>query len=267
MEIPMGTMDDHNLLGPGRVEMSDLSGVLIQQKFDLQEIFCPACQKRNRYKIKSDNGWNPSAEIKSFDESPWDASKTIMKATEESDLCCRLCLQSSREFNMFIREGEEESGAHLYKFHRPFKMACCCGMCCPNQISVYDASNNPLGSVVQECRASTLCCNMWWHVKDSSGNPLYYLNDNLCNRNMCAPSWCCPVHDIQIMDHQENNTDGHIKNIFPGCSCKGMAGQGMRDSYHLKFPKTADPNQRALLMAGLFLIEYMVFEHDDSNED
>ena len=46
-----------------------------------------------------------------------------------------------------------------------------------------------------------------------------------------------------------------------------MSGMGMRDSYHLKFPKTADSAQRALLLAGLFLVEYQLFERDDDEHD
>jgi len=266
--IPTGIPVAQPLLsGPNHQDMTEVDGILMQQKFDLQEIFCPACQKRNRYKIKNDSGWNPTAdEIKSWEDSPYSQQPVQWFAKEESDLCCRICLQKHREFEMFIRAGEAEEGPHVYKFHRPFRWACCMGKFCPNEINAYDANENHIGSVTEECRASTCCGSLWWNVKDASGSTQYYINDALCGSNCCAPSCCCAVHNISIMDAQENPTpEGYIRNIFPGCNCKGLAGQGMRDSYHLKFPKTADDKQRALLLAGLFLIEYMIFEKEDNN--
>mmetsp|Transcript_16091 Transcript_16091/g.31526 ORF Transcript_16091/g.31526 Transcript_16091/m.31526 type:complete len:276 (-) Transcript_16091:108-935(-) len=254
----------------GTDDLTKDSGFLVQQKFDLQELFCPSLQKRNRYKIRSDGNWN-SDDAKSFEESPFESQPNKFFAKEESSLCCRVFCQNKREFEMFVRQGSEEEGPHQFKFVRPFRWACCCGpvMCQPNEIQVYDQNDKSIGSVVQDWRCcKAFMCKSYWKVIDNNNETQFVVRDDGCKGcNCCAPSCCVPVHEIDILDTQENPTDGILRNIFPGCNCKGLAGsRGMRDSYHLKFPSAADQQQRALLLASLFLIDYQMFENQGQDE-
>lgn len=261
--------------GPSHETMSDVSGLLVQQKFDLEEMICAACVKRNRYKIKGDDAWDPAREeIKGgFEEATGFKSKPMMMfAKEESTTCCRLCCGPWREFEMFIRPGESGGGSHDYRFYRPFKctMLCCCFMINPPEIKVYDNEDKQIGQIVQDWRCmEALCCKQYLKVNDSSGNTQHFMRTDACNGgcsgNFCTSrgtNCCCLTHEIEILDSQQNPTDGYLRNIFPGCTCKGLSG--LQSSYHLKFPKTADQNARVNLMAGMFLVEYLMFEQNQN---
>lgn len=258
----MGTM-----AGPGSQQMVDLgTGVLMQQKFDLMDVFM-SCLKRNRYKVTNDQGWNSDG-IKDFTLSPYKSAPQIFKAKEESDTCCRICCQKNREFDMFIRQGDNGDGPHSLHLHRPFKCSilCCCKLFNPQELTVMDGADQPIGSVVQDFRCIEACClKAYWKVLDNQGNPQFFYRDNLCSTNSCAPNCLCAVHHIDILDANGGPTDGYLRNIFPGCNFKAMFS-GMRDSYHLKFPSNASPLQKNLLFGGLFLIEYMLFEKNQNDD-
>jgi len=250
--------------------MTEQQGILMQQKFDLQELICPALVKRNRYKIKSDQGWN-SDNAQSFEESPFENAPRLFSAKEESDTCERICCKQWRGFSMYVRPGENmDDGPHMYHFQRPFKctMLCCCTLINPQELSVLDANNAQVGQVLQDWRCAEACmCKRYWKVNDAGNTTQYVIKQDLCENSNCfAPSLCCPVHTIHILDQQEQPTGGFIRNIFPGCNCKGMQG-AMRDSYHLKFPPNATAQQRALLLGGLFLIEYQLFEANPNDNN
>lgn len=250
-------------------------GLLVQQKFDIQEIFCPACQKRNKYKITSDTNWN-SDDCNDFTKSPFKQNPQIFKAKEESETCDRLCCQNYRTFQMYVRAGDNGDGPHMYKFDRPCKCTInVCGLFLlnPQEITIYNAQDQKLGKVTQEykCFETGCCLKFYWKVEDDQGQRQYAYEDDLCcfrSCNMCAPSCICGQHHISILDAQGGKTDGHMRNIFPGCNFKGLVGGGgMRDSYHLKFPSGATEKQKALLMGGMFLIEYMMFEKNGNDDN
>jgi len=257
--------------GPAVEQMLDACpGILMQQKFDIQELFVP-CQKRNRYKITSDGGWD-STNCNDWEQSPYKKNPQIFKAKEEGDFCQRVCCFNRRGFQMFIRPSDKGDGQHAYQLDRPFRCSifCCCMLFNPQELTVKDHNDKPIGRVVQDfrCVETALCCTYFWKVEDDAGATQYYYKDKLyCSTNMCAPSFCCGQHNIEILDAQEQPTDGYLRNIFPGCNFKGMVGgAGMRDSYHLKFPTKANAQQKALLFGGLFLIEYMLFEASGNDE-
>jgi hypothetical protein len=269
MAVAMGTTG-----APATQSMLDnCPGLLAQQKFDIQELFCPACQKRNKYKITSDEGWSSDG-VTDFSTSPYKQSPQIYKAKEESETCDRICCQNYRRFQMYVRPGDNGDGPYDYKFDRPFKCTLnCCGLCLlnPQELTVMNSSDTPIGKVVQEwrCFDSGCCLKIYWQVQDANGGVQYYLRDDLCcprTFNICAPSCLCGQHHIDILDASEQPTDGYLRNIFPGCNMKGLLGGGLRDSYHLKFPSGATAEQKATLLGGMFLVEYMLFE-SNGNED
>lgn len=270
MGVPMG-----DTAGPGTQAMLDqCPGLLVQQKFDLSEIFCPACQKRNKYKITSDSGWNSDG-VNDFTQSPFKQNPQIMKAKEESETCDRLCCQNFRTFQMYVRPGDSGDGPYMYKYDRPCKCSINCIFCLlnPQELTVYDQSDQVLGKVTQEykCWETGCCLKFYWAVDDEAGARQFTYEDDLCccrSCNILAPSLCCGQHHISVNDASGAKTDGHMRNIFPGCNFKGLAGGGgLRDSYHLKFPTGATEKQKALLMGGMFLIEYMMFEKNGNDDN
>jgi hypothetical protein len=256
--------------GPAAESMIDCPGILMQQKFDALEALT-GCQKKNKYKVTSDGGWD-STQCKDWTESPYKKNPQIFKAKEESECLHRICCFNRRPFQMFIRTGDSGDGPYAYKIDRPFR--CTINICCflfnPQELTIMDSSDQPIGRVVQDwrCFETSCCLKNYWQVMDNAGTTQYYYKDNLCSTNLCAPSCCCAQHNIEILDANQQPTDGYLRNIFPGCNIKSLLGAGgMRDSYHLKFPSNANAQQKAMLFGGLFLIEYMLFEASgDDNE-
>lgn len=253
--------------GPGEQLMNDSQALLVRQKLDKLEIFCPALQKRNKYKIVAlanadDPDFNGQWDDKKFKSLPH-----VMSAKEESDFLCRCCCMNNREFNMDITAEQPGADPVVFKFFRPFKCSifCCCMLINPQEIQVNDGAGSPLGVVTQDFRCMPACCGkFYWKVADASGADQYLIEDNrCCNANMFAPSCCCPVHHFDIYAGSEpGDPVGSIENIFPGCNLRACA---QTDSYKLNFPSGATANQKALLLGGLMLLEYMLFEK--SSED
>ena len=62
-----------------------------------------------------------------------------------------------------------------------------------------------------------------------------------------------------MLDADEANVVGSLEIVWPGWNCKGVAAAGF-ENYLLRFPENSTGNERALILSGLFLQDYMFFE-------
>jgi len=265
--VPMG---ETVKAGPQIHKMTDCTGIITQQKFDINELICPGCVA-NTYKIKGDQGWDSMEMGTDFEDAAgWDQKKKMFVAQEKSTMMQKVCCGRFREFDMKLWVKKKKSGLQQYQFFRPFKCSiiCCCFLFNPQEIQANDASGNNLGKVVHEWNCiGEMCGKRLFRVEDNSATPKYYIERNICcNKNMCAPSCLCPVHNMQILDANKQPTDGYLNGLFPGCNIKSLIGGSLRSTYHLKFPTAASEEDRAVLMAGMFLIEYVHFESQDRDD-
>lgn len=249
--------------------MSDSSTLLVRQRLDKFEA-CTGCVKRNKYKIAAlADPSNPDFTDK-FEESSFKALPQVFTAKEESSFLCRICCQKWREFKMTVTAEKPGEDPVAYTFERPFKctMLCCCVMLFPQELTVKDHAAANMGRVWWDfnCLAA-MCGKLHWKVDDAGGNTQYVVEDNTCcNKNMCAPTPCCPTRTMDILDPASMQPVGSIQNIFPGCSFKNIFRIcSQTDSYKLTFPKDATPQNKALLLGSLMLLEYVYFEK--SSED
>lgn len=260
---------------PPSQSMSDCPAILIKQRLQAIEILCPACEKKNKYKIaalhdkdRMQNSWSTDV---------WDDSPQILVAKEDSDVMCRICCQKWREFTMDIKDANTDE--KRYEYFRPFKTNmtlamnpyCCwwgaCWICLqPQEIQAKDGEGNKIGRVEHDMRcANWFCCcaSCHWKAYDENDKLQYVFKDRCCDGcNCCAPSPCVEVHTIDIMDPEEKETLGTINNYFPGCNLKACAATS---HYKMEFPPDATEKQRGLLLGGLMLIEFMLFEKEDQN--
>lgn len=266
--------------GPADVVMTDIPSILVQERFDLSEMLVGANCLANTYKIKADldnwdstdmpvDGWDKQWEDKT-------KAKKIFTAKEDSECMHKVCCKSFRTFDMTLhRKKKKKDPVGQYQFHRECKCSIpICGlfMCNPQEIDV-KKNNVPIGKVVHDfemnrCVAENFCMTRHWKVMNEKDEVEYYYKRNMCcNTNLCSPSCCCPVHKIEILDKDNQPTDGYLHALWPGCKKPkdiiGILTGNIRSTYHLKFPTQASDDQRANLMAGMFLIEYMVFEGQD----
>lgn len=276
------------MAAPSGQAMADIlaphKGILMRQKLDLLDIFCPALGKENKYKVAARPEDKDTA-----DPSEWE-DKTFKKALKKSEIltlkekssfCCRVCCRSAREFTMKIKTGDsvDDDSSTVAQLYRPFKCTCLvCGflMLNPQEIQVRppkfdadseeDVQSKPLGRVRQLWQIPGSCfCSRYWEVMDEDDSAKYVIRQNLCSTNMCAPSLCCPVHTIEIWDAKQENKVGAILNLFPGCNWRGCVGDA--DNYMIDFPKDATPQDKSNLLAANVLIDYMVFEKQPGDDN
>jgi len=248
-----------------RTEYTDLlsgTGLLVRQKLDLREVCCPCCPKSNTYKISqippNTTSWGDST----FRHAPFAAL-----AAEESGCCHRICCQGSREFTLGIHLGDSTSGTRVLTFERPWNCTWC-PCCCPQEIIATNSKNEKVGVVKQQCRclSALLCCGKdFYNVLDKDDKVTYVIERDLCcTTNMCAPNCCCREHHFSIKDAQEEHELGSLDNVYPGlCSCRSCMSTGLVDNYRLVYPTGATTNQKATLLAALFLMDYIYFENGD----
>jgi hypothetical protein len=129
-----------------------------------------------------------------------------------------------------------------------------------------DGNEQKIGTTTQDWRFwQAMCLKRYWKVTDGQDVHQYTVVDDMCcNENCCAPSPCAPVRELAIYKPDEQEVVGSLQNLFPGCNMRMFANT---DSYKLTFPEDASADQKAMLLAATFLIEYQLFEkHQDEGE-
>lgn len=259
------TNDDGTLL---KEIMNDTSGIVMRQKLDILEVFCPQYQKENKYKVGQtdpDAGdepeeWNDEKMGEMLDKRP------LFTLKEKSECCDRICCMHARRFQMTVKADERvvSSGdsVQIAWFDRPFKCSIPCGvfMLWPQEISSLNMNDEVLGRTVHDFRCTDGCTlKQHWRVEDGKGETKYFIrSDQCCNANCCAPSPCCKQRVFEILSPDQNDEMGRLINYFPGCNIKSCVGTA--DNYRIEFPKDASPEMKLQLMASGVLIDFMLFE-------
>lgn len=247
--------------------LGSLPGVLVRQQLRLKNL-C-VCLLRNKYDIGAfPQGLDPS---QPWEDDVFKNQRGLIHAQEESECIDKVCCHRWRAFTMRLHMGQDQHGPEVLRFERPFKcpLLCCCFMPWPQEINAINPqTGEKLGTVKQDWRCcSALCGKMYWKAYDGTGQVTHvFERDVCCNSNMCAPSCCCEIHRINIKDRDEQETVGMVENIFPGCSCRTLCFGNMIDNYRMTFPQNASPEEKATLLSGLMLIDYMIFANADDNQ-
>jgi len=257
--------------GGGLARLASEEGIMIRQKLDIVEVFCPAFQKENKYKVGGmpkdrDHDDAGDWEDKTFKKSLKHNKLFTMK--EKSECMDRICCGNRREFTMKVKaEGSDEAVA---KFHRPFNCVSMLGpgFNCGQHIIAEDASGAEIGKTEYDFRCVENCCmnKTKFVVSDANGDKKYVIEDDLCcNANMFAPTLCCPARKMDIYNSDETEVVGSLTDYFPGCGARGCLGTA--DNFKLIFPKDADVKMRTQLMASVVLIDFLIFEKSENDND
>lgn len=248
--------------------LGHMPGVLVRQRLRLKNL-C-VCTLKNKYDV----GEFPQGldVTQPWSDDIFKQQQGLLLMNEESECCDKICCLNYRKFRMGVHLGHNKGDPEILRFDRPFKcpLVCCCYMPWPQEIRTSDPRTNaPLGHVQQDWRClEAICGKQYWKVYDASGTVTHVIRrDICCNSNMCAPSCCCEIHRLDITDPSEQAVVGSIENIFPGCSCRTLCCGNLIDNYRLTFPTNATPHQKANLLAGLILVDYMVFSNVDEDKN
>jgi hypothetical protein len=254
-------------------------GVLMRQKLDKLDIFCPMLGKENKYKVAT----IPDDKIEETDPEKWE-DKTFKKALkhgkiltvkEKSEFIHRYCCGTFRPFTASVKASGkvDKSKSKIAILERPFKVGipCGCFMIQPQEITTKDPkSDDVIGKTVFDFRIIDSCIGKkHWKVMDKNEEAQYIIeSDMCCNKNMCAPSMFCPARELKILDAaDEKKQVGEIIDYFPGCNFKGFFGTA--DNFKIIFPKGASSEMKLQLLSTTVLLDYMLFEktEDDKGVD
>eukprot|EP00193_Tetraselmis_chui_P003874 CAMPEP_0177760472 /NCGR_PEP_ID=MMETSP0491_2-20121128/5285_1 /TAXON_ID=63592 /ORGANISM="Tetraselmis chuii, Strain PLY429" /LENGTH=289 /DNA_ID=CAMNT_0019276373 /DNA_START=276 /DNA_END=1145 /DNA_ORIENTATION=+ len=250
--------------------LAPVPAVMVRQKLQIFEQFCPACEKQNFYRV---GVVGPESVADPPDGEVFNRMNPHFVAQEDSTCMCRFWCGNLREFDLRLHQaaGPDQAGAQLLRMHRPFRctLCCCCCMANPQEMAVVSNEGMLLGKVVQDWSCGRFCelfcCPggySYYAIKGPGGDTQFYIRHKfptICNGcvNCCAPTCCNKSFDIDILDADGRTVLSMMKNVFPGFNCRCLA-----DSSNLlmEFPAKATPEQRAVLLGGLFLVEYIHFE-------
>jgi len=184
-----------------------------------------------------------------------------MHAKEDSSCCIRFCCGTARPFTINLHAGKNSDAPVLLEMHRAY--ACPagspCTMCCCNQsieVTQVSESPKPLGRAY----IPWYCATPFIRVEDEKGVKLFEIEKEGCCP--CVIFECCrqPFHIKDADDNKVGKVDkqynGALKEMFTDA-----------DTFMLEFPKNATPEQRALLIGAVFLLDINFFESDNEKND
>lgn len=266
--------------------LEHIPGVMVRQQLFLSEILFNWCERRNRYTVTA---WDPQAVSAAPTDDEFLAMPKLFETREDSTCLCRYCCKNFRSMKLgifppFIRnEGEgtlfhapgypEDGTPPLMELERPFK---CPILCCfppwilfPQELHVKTADGSYLGHTRQDwrCFQAICCCAHYDKVYDKHDTVKYVSawHPLCCSpggfNNCCAPTCFNSVFTLPIFDAEETHVVAQLENVWPGCNCRGLLGQGF-SNWVLKFPVDASGNDKALLLSTLFLQEFQHFERN-----
>eukprot|EP00873_Tetraselmis_striata_P040863 jgi/Tetstr1/461127/TSEL_006266.t1 len=277
-QSPVWSGGQHAAAGGAADFLAPVPAVMVRQKLQIFEQFCPACEKQNFYRV----GVVGSEAVHDPPDGPaFNSMNPHFVAQEDSSCMCRFWCGNMREFDLRLSQaaGPDTPGAPLLSMRRPFRctLCCCCCLVAPQELAVTTNDGMLLGKVEQDwsCgRCFELLCFpggfSYYAVKGPGGEVQFYIRHkmpSLCNGcvNCCAPTCLNRTFDIDILDADGSTVLSQMKNVFPGINCRCVADAS---NLVMEFPSKATPAQRAVLLGGLFLVEYIHFEkNSDSGND
>lgn len=199
--------------------------LLVKQKIELLEAFV-GFETNNKYTIKNNMGQH------------------VYYAVEENDLCTRNCLGASRPFEISIMDNQRSEVMRIY---RPFRCSSCCCPCFLQEIEIYSANRQLLGSVTQD----------WsiffpkYTIRNGAGEAVLRIDGPFCPFSMCGDV------EFEVLSLDRSTKVGKITKQWSGLMREMFTDT---DYFGVTFPMDLDVNIKAVLLAATFLIDYMYFE-------
>ena len=232
-------------------ELANCTGLLIKQQPEYFEALT-GCETQNRYHV--------------FGQSPG-GMKYLFKCKENSGWFMRNCCPSEqREFNMEISHvssinmmtpASPKCFANAFK---PFKCTICC-ICRPELFLTLTEGQIKMGTI----RHTFSICDPEFEVFDERNQLKYIVTASCCQCGLlCANNFCGKLSEA-IFDILEPGNGQIIGKIVKNSADYSELVTDA-DSYQIKFPSIASPNDKLLLMSLGLMIDYQYFETDSSGD-
>ncbi|CAF4808274.1 unnamed protein product [Rotaria sp. Silwood1] len=187
-----------------------------------------------------------------------DNNVRILQALETSSFWQRFCCTTRRRFTLRIMDNNNQD---VILMKREFK--CCSGCCwcanakcCSQEVMVESPPGTFIGYVSQQ----KSCCRSIFAIKDNNDNHVLTVRGPLA---LCDGPLSCRCENKYILIGTDGTTEvGFIQKKYRGLLKESFTSA---DAYLLKIPMDLDVKMKAISLAALFLIEYMVFSAVPSN--
>lgn len=229
-------------------EIANCTGALIEQKIDFFEnVICGDIPNRFNVYCQSPYGMN-----------------YFFKCTEESSCCARCCCPAAdRAYTMDIKHitNENELTADLADSYITLIKPCSCCCFCRPTISVIRNKDNYYFGKIREPLCS---CSPRVDIYDKNNNFKYEISTTCCQEAFCCGGLCAKINDVKFKIYSADS-----ENVVGEVIKKACGGFGelvtKADTFLVKFPKMATPEDKILLIVSALLIDYEYFEL--SNKD
>jgi hypothetical protein len=186
-------------------------------------------------------GWETANEYTVLDQ----AGRPMYHCQEESGACMRQCCKSNRSFNLHIKDTNNNP---VLLIERPYRFFW-------QEILIRDVScgngfdSTVLGTVQRSCSF----CSRDFIVINAQGQKLFKISSGLFS------PWSFYVYDTRT-----GAEIGIIQKKWSGLAQELFTDA---DNFGIQYPRNLSKQQKALLMAATFLIDFMYFEDNDANSN
>ncbi len=244
MQQPQMMMQPQMMQGNSYQMLAGFGDLFIRQQVEMVEAFT-GFETENKYDIFAMGG-----------------TQHLFHAMEQSDCCTRQCCGPSREFKMTVC-GMQGLSNPIITIMRPFRCRspCCCNL---QEVSVY--AGTEAGQLLGVIREQWSCGDAQLNL-EVNGRVEFKIQGPLC---VCDGP-CCGDQVFQINDPADQpiqTPTGAAEIRKMGAQDFGSAVQQQftkADNFGATFPMSASPEAKALILASVFLIDFMFFENAQNN--
>lgn len=246
-QVPLVNQGGLNILQPALVqgfiadplaELAQCTGAIVRQQPDYMSE-ATSCDRPAQFHV--------------YVQTPY-GIKYLFKCNEISSGCARCCCgAASRGYSMDIKhiKSETEMTADLADDYISIRKPCSCCLCRPT-MEITEVSN---GAKFGKIRDPFCACTPEVDIYDRNDNLRYEISTECCQEGLCCGAACSKLNDIRFHIFQNGNRLGDI--------CKLQAGYDefftKADSYLVKFPPIATPEDRMMLIVATLLLDYQYF--------
>lgn len=216
---------------PGLECLSQIDQLVIQQQMELMEMIS-GFESCNRYEVKNTLG------------------QLVYFAVEENDDFTLNCYGTLRPFTIKLFDSMSQV---VMQLSRTFQcdICCCPCLCCLQQLEV----QAPPGTIIGYMKQKWHPCLPRFAIRNETNE------DILKVEGPCVPCLCYQDVHFEVKSLDEKSTLGGIHKQWTG-----LAREAATDAsnFGIQFPLDLDIKMKALLLASVFLLDFMYFERQQN---
>lgn len=224
----------------GLEALDSLNKIVVKQKKELLEALT-GWETNNKYVIL-----NPQGQL-------------LFYAFEKTDTCMRLCCGAQRGFTIHIVNSMNQEVLRISREFKCYAGCCwCAGFCeaCSHIVQISLPTSEVLGYVKQ----GGSCWSPYYNVLDENLSKIMEIRGPCC----IFDGPCCPCESTFQILANDGNQIGKVEKIYSGFVQEMFTDA---DNFFIEFPPTLNIKAKSTLIGALFLIDFMYFEKQQSNNN